>query len=119
MVKKPLWVIARIFGKLGNKKDKVQNVPCLNLYYYVLLFWQRLRLDEVENQSQDDECKSNPLGSLCKLCVQRLSLTLGEESISAAGDSTGETGTLAALEKNDNSKSDAGKNLNNSKNDSK
>ena len=87
--------------------------------YIKMYYCAASKSDEVESQGKDDKCKSDPLGSLCKLCVERLSLALGQESVSAAGDSTGETSTLAALEQNDDSKGNTGKNLDNSKNDSK
>ncbi len=96
-------------------KEKRQGTSLPLLYFTACIDLS----NQVESQSEDNESKSDPLGCLCKLSVQSLSLALGEEGVSAAGDSTGKAGTLAALEEHDNGKSNTAENLNNSKNDSK
>lgn len=75
--------------------------------------------DEIEHERQHNKDESKPLGHLCKLCVQRLSLALGEKGLCAAGDRTGQAGTLAALHKNDDGHSKTGENLKNREDNSK
>lgn len=70
--------------------------------------------DDVEDERQHNESEGKPLGGLCELSVQSLSLALTEEGVSTAGNRAGEAGTLAALHKNDDGDSEAGKNLKNS-----
>lgn len=67
--------------------------------------------DEVENEGEQNENQSKPLGQLCELLVKGLALT--HEGFCTAGDNA-ETGTLTALEKNDDSNSKTGNNLKNS-----
>ena len=75
--------------------------------------------DAIEHERQHNKDESKPLGHLCKLCVQRLCLALGEEGLCAAGDRTGQAGTLAALHKNDDGHSKTGENLKNREDNSK
>lgn len=62
----------------------------------------KYKSDEVQNERQNDENKCEPFGHLRKLRVKGLVLTLGEESLGAAGDRARKTGALAALHEHDN-----------------
>ena len=59
------------------------------------------QLDDAQSQGQHDESDGDPLGHLSQLGVQALGLVLGQEGVSAAGDSTGQASTLAGLQHND------------------
>ena len=70
-----------------------------------------LKLDKVQNQGQQYEQQSDPLGCLSQLLVQT-AFGLGQEGLSTAGDCTGQTGLLTGLEQNNCDKEQSGKNLN-------
>lgn len=72
--------------------------------------------DQVQQQGQQNEGQSEPLGGLSQLCVPGLGLALGEEGLRAAGDGAGKTRALAALHQNDNGDGQAGEKLNNGEN---
>ena len=70
--------------------------------------------DQVENKGQQDECKADPLGHLCKLGVPCLGLCLEAHTLAATADSTGQTCALAGLEQNDHDEEQAADKLNDS-----
>ena len=61
--------------------------------------------DDGQSQSQRDESNGDPLGHLGQLGVQALSLVLGQEGVSAAGDGAGQASTLAGLQHDDSDQS--------------
>ncbi len=69
-------------------------------------------LQEVQNEGQKNESKSDPLGHLGELCVHGLGLGLEGIAVAAAADSTAETGTLTGLEHDDNDETEACDKLN-------
>ena len=69
-------------------------------------------LYDMQSDGQHREHDGDILCSLGKTCVQALGLVLAEESVSAAGDSAGETCLLTGLEQNDKNESDANYKLN-------
>jgi len=73
------------------------------------------KLYEVQDKGEQNEDQCKPLGSLGQLGIEGLAFALAEESVSTAGDSTGETGTLAALHEDDDHNGQTGDNLKNSK----
>ena len=74
----------------------------------------KMKLDHAQSQSHQNEGDSHPLGHLGQLGVQALSLILGQEGVSSAGDGTGQAGALAGLEHNNGHHSQRQENLNNS-----
>lgn len=70
---------------------------------------------EVQDQSQDHEDNSNPLGGLCQLSIGACTLILGHKGFGIAGNGT-ETGTLAGLSGDDQDQQQCENNLNNGQN---
>ena len=68
-------------------------------------------LDEVQNEGENNEHRGGPLGQARQTGVQSLGLVLGQEGVAAAADGAGETGVLAALQKNDADDGEAGQKL--------
>ena len=57
-------------------------------------------LDDAQCQRDDDPENRHPLGHLCQLSIQALSLVLGQEGVRTAGNGSGQAGALAGLEHN-------------------
>jgi len=62
-------------------------------------------LQKVENEGQENEGKSNPLGPLGELCVHGLGLSLEGIAVAAAADGAADAGALAGLEHDDGDES--------------
>ncbi len=75
-------------------------------------------VQDVQNQSQHDECCTQPLGSHCQLSIEAAGIATGQESISlGATDAVGQTGVLAGLEQNGQANHQTAEELKNSNND--
>ena len=74
-----------------------------------------LRLvQDVQDQGQDDESSTDPLGSLSQLSIEALSIATGQESLSnLAANAVGQTGILAGLEQNSQNNSQTAEKLKN------
>ena len=108
---------------MGIKKQTLFRVCFLLLQYEKLpghstgQFNYDITSDQVQQQGQQNEGQSEPLGGLGQLCVPGLGLALGEEGLRAAGDGAGKSCALAALHQNDNRDGQAGDELKNGEND--
>lgn len=71
-------------------------------------------LQEIQNEGENNESKSNPLGHLGELCIHGLCLSLEGIAVVTAADSAAETGTLAGLEHDDNDEANTCEKLNDS-----
>ena len=72
-------------------------------------------MQNVEDQGQNDESSTDPLGSLSQLCIEALGITAGQESLSnLAADAVGQPGILTGLEKNSHNDSQTAEKLKNS-----
>ena len=74
------------------------------LYYF--------SLQKVENEGQENEAESDPLGHLGELGVHGLGLSLEGVAVIAAADGAADAAALAGLEHDDGDESDAGEKLN-------
>ena len=68
-------------------------------------------VQQIQHQRENDERERDPLGHLRQSTVKRFRLTLGEESLRAAGDSAGQTGAFSGLEQHDDDQEDTGEEL--------
>ena len=68
-------------------------------------------MNEVEDESENNENDCYPLGPSCELSVEGLALSLEGVGIRTAADSAGKAIILAALKKNDNYKEKSAKEL--------
>jgi len=73
-------------------------------------------LQQVENEGQENESKSDPLGPLGELCVHGLSLSLEGIAVIAAADGAADAAALTGLEHDDGDESDTGDKLNDGEN---
>ena len=89
----------------------------VNLYTLAIYQTYRSGLNEIENERENNKDECEPLGHLCKLCIKRLGLALGEEGLSTTGNGTGKAGALTTLHKHDNGNGETGENLKNSEDD--
>jgi len=69
-----------------------------------------VRVENVQDHSQNDESGADPLGGAGQLGVQALGLALGQERIGSAADNA-ETGVLAGLEQNGQNNHQTGEQL--------
>lgn len=69
------------------------------------------KLDEVEDQRQNDKGNGEPLRHLGKTGIPSFGLGFGHEGVRTAGDGTGQTRALAALEQDDHGHGEAGDKL--------
>jgi hypothetical protein len=81
----------------------------------VLLKFLQVKSDEVEDEGEDNECQTDPLGHLGKFAVPGLCLCLCHKGVRAAGDCTGKTAALTRLEKNNAGEEQSGEKLDNCK----
>ena len=76
-------------------------------------------LQQVQDESQNDEDQSNPLGHASQSGIQGLGLALAHEGISGAGDGTGQTGGLTGLQQNDSNQEQGSDHFNDGQNNRK
>lgn len=76
-------------------------------------------LQQVQNESQDDEHQSNPLGHASQSGVQGLGLGLAHESVGSTGDGTGQASGLAGLQQNDGDQEQGSDDFDDGQNNSK
>ena len=71
-------------------------------------------MQDIEDQGQNDESSTDPLGGLCKLSIEALGIAAGEESIrTAAANAVRQTRVLAGLEENSQNNSQTAQELKN------
>ena len=72
---------------------------------------KRSLVQEVEDQGENDEHQSDPLGPAGQLGVHALGLVLGQEGIHAAADGAGDARALAGLEQHHEDQEQGGDDL--------
>ena len=74
--------------------------------------FRQINLQKVQNEGEEDESQSDPLGPLAELGIHGLGLSLEGIAVAAAADSAADAGALAGLEHDDSDKSETGEKLN-------
>ena len=84
----------------------------IKLRHKTELFISNQNLQQIENEGQENESKSDPLGHLGELCVHGLGLSLEGVAVIAAADGAADAAALTGLEHDDSNESETCDELN-------